>query len=402
MSKIVYIIGWVLLALAIVYDTILSKIRAAPDRVLPYSRILQVVLDLSTRIFRGQGVSAAIVVQDRGYWAGTSGTSEPGKPVNADMLFNIASIGKTFQAALILQLAQEGKLSLGDPIAKWGLGSPAIDAKITIRQLLNHTSGVFDWATHPQSPFIIPYREIDYARVWTQDEILDELGGDPYFSPGKGWHYSTTNYNLLRIVAGKVTGTAALVEIQNRFLGPLGLEHTLALGAGDSILPHLEMAHSWIDIDGERHDVSVDSQAWIRSLSPHMMVASALDLARWCQSLYGGRVLSEASLREMLDFHRPTPDEPPVTGYGLGTEEIAVKGLFQSYGHLGYHYGTMSAMLYLPRLKASVVVLTNENNHPFQYGVAFGFLAAILVRRLRVVLCSALLLLLTVMLWRKR
>jgi D-alanyl-D-alanine carboxypeptidase len=281
------------------------------------------------------------------------------------------------------------------------LGSPIIDPKITIRQLLNHTSGVFDWATHRQSPFIIPYREIDHTKVWTQDKILDKLGGKPYFSPGNGWRYSTTNYNLLRIVAEKVTGTSALIEIQNRFLGPLGLQHTLALGIDDPIPPHLEMAHSWIDVGGddERQDISGDSQAWITSLSPHMMVASALDLARWCQSLYGGRVLGEAALKDMLDFHRPTPDEPPVTGYGLGTEEIAVRGLFQSYGHLGYHYGTMSAMLYLPKLKASVVVLTNENNHPFQYGVAFGLLAVILVRRLRPVLCFVLLLILAAVLW---
>ena len=416
MNKIVSLIGWIVFALVIVYDTILSKIWAAPDRVLTCSGILQGVLDLNTGILRGQGVSAAIAVRERGYWAGASGLSEPGKPVQADMLFNIASIGKNFLAALALQLAEEVKLSLDDPIAKWGLGSPTIDAQITVRQLLNHTSGVYDWATHRQSPFIVPYREIDHAKVWTQDELLDKLGGEPYFSPGTGWHYSTTNYNLLRFVAEKVTGTSALVEIQNRFLRPLGLEHTLALGVDDPIPPHLEMVHSWIDAGGHagghagsraggevgRRDVSGDSQAWIRSISPHMMLASALDLARWSQALYGGDVLGEASLKEMLDFHRPTPGEPPVTGYGLGTEEIAVRGLFRSYGHLGYHYGSMSAMLYLPRLRTSVVVLTNENNHAFQYGVAFSLLALILARWLRPALCFVCLLILTVVLWRTR
>ena len=240
------------------------------------------------------------------------------------------------------------------------------DERITIRQLLNHTSGVFDWPTDPQSPFITPYREIEHARVWTQDDVLDELAREPYFAPGQGWHYSTTNDNLLKIIAERLTGTTALLEMQRRFLGPLGL-HTLALDVNDPIPPYLERVYSWIvHGDGERQDISGDSEAWIRSMSPHVMVASALDLAKWCQALYGGRVLSEASLKDMLDFHRSTPDEPPVTGYGLGIEEIAVARLLQSYGHLGYHCGTMSAMLYLPKLKASLVVLANENNHSLQ------------------------------------
>jgi hypothetical protein len=84
----------------------------------------------------------------------------------------------------------------------------------------------------------------------------------------------------------------------------------------------------------------------------------------------------------------------------LGTAEIGVKGLLQSYGHLGYHYGSMSAMLYLPKTRTSVVVLTNENNHPFQYGVGFGLLAVMLLRRVRHLLWSAFLLILTLALWK--
>jgi len=104
----------------------------------------------------------------------------------------------------------------------------------------------------------------------------------------------------------------------------------------------------------------------------------------------------------MLDFHRPTPDEPPLTGYGLGTAEIAVKGLLQAYGHLGYHYGSMSAMLCLPKIKTSVVVLTNENNHPFQYSVAIGLVAAMMLRRVRYLLWSAFLLAVTLVLLRSK
>ena len=157
------------------------------------------------------------------------------------------------------------------------------------------------------------------------------------------------------------------------------LEHTISIDTVSPIPPQHEVAHSWLDVngDGKLEDISSDPQTWITSMSPNMMYASAIDLARWSEALYGGQVLSATSLAQILTFHRPTPNEPPITGYGLGTEEIAVKNLIQSYGHLGFHYGNMSAMLYFPKLKTSLVVLTNENNPPFQYGVSFSLLAMI-------------------------
>jgi D-alanyl-D-alanine carboxypeptidase len=403
MMKIINIMGWIILILMIVNDAIFSQIQEPSMRDLRFSNLLQAVLDFNTRIFRGQGVSAAIIIEDRGHWAGTSGYSEPGKPIDEDMLFNIGSIGKNFLATLILQLAEEERLSLDDPLGKWELGSPTVDKNITVRQLLNHTSGVFDWVTHHQSPFNKPYRQIDYERAWSQDEVLSQLSGKPYFPPGNGWHYSTTNYNLLKIIAEKVTGTTVSVEIQNRFLQPLGLAHTIAMDVSMQIPAQNQVAHSWLDVngDGETEDISTDAQTWITSMSPNMMYASAFDLARWSQALYGGKVLSESSLDYMLDFHRPTPNEPPLTGYGLGTAEIAIKSLLQSYGHLGYHYGNMSAMLYFPKLRASIVVLTNENNQPFQYGVSFSLLAVILLWKMRYFLCLAVLGILTVVGWKR-
>ncbi len=174
MGRIAYVIGWVILAVMIIRDHVVPRLRTTPSSVLPSAKVLQTILDLSARAFRGQGVSAAVVTE-QGHWTGASGASEPGRPIGTDMLFNIGSIGKNFLAALILQLTEEGKLSLDDRIAAWGLGSPTIDQRITVRQLLNHTSGVFDWVAHRQSPFCAPYAEIDHARVWTQDEILNQL-----------------------------------------------------------------------------------------------------------------------------------------------------------------------------------------------------------------------------------
>jgi D-alanyl-D-alanine carboxypeptidase len=385
-------------------DTILSRGMKPSGNTIPCSKTLQAVLDFNTKLFHGKGVSAAIISKKKGFWSGTDGYSEPGKPVDPDMLFNIASIGKNFLAVLIVQLAEDGKLSLDDSIATWELGNQNIDESITIRQLLNHTSGIFDWVTHRRSPFFIPYCDIDYTKSWTCDEILNELSGKPYFPPGEGWHYSTTNYNLLKIIAEKVTGTPVSKEIYTRFLHPLSLGHVIYLDIDDQIPPGLEIVHSWFDVngDGELEDISGNAQNWIASMSPHMMYASAMDLARWSQALYNGEVLSRIYLNQVLDFHRPTPGEPPITGYGLGTEEIAVKNIIRSYGHLGFHYGSMSAMLYFPKLGTSMVVLSNENNQPFQYGVTSSLLIVMLLRQARYFLIIAVLAILTFMLYKKR
>jgi len=384
-----------------VNDTMKSEKEVQSARILPFSGMLQTVINLNTRLFDGQGVSAAIVTNNHRYWTGTGGYSESGNPVNTDMLFNIGSIGKNFLAALILQLAEEGRLSLDDPLSKWGLGSSTIDENITIRQLLNHTSGIFDWVEHPQSPFILPYSQIEFERIWTQDEILTLFAGDPYFQSGYGWNYSTTNYNLLKVIAEKTTGTTVPSEISKRFLQPLGLEHTITLDTGTRIPSHLYLAHGWFDVngDGEAEDISGDSQNWIISMSPNMMYASAIDLANWSQALYEGRELSKTSLNEMLNFHHPTPGEPPITGYGLGTAEISLKGLIRFYGHLGFHYGNISAMLYLPKLHTSLAVLTNGNNQLYQYIISFNLLTAIVLIRLRYFLYAAILVLVLFVSW---
>ena len=376
-----------------------EKVRSS--RKIPFSGMLHSAINLNTKVFHGQGVSAAIVTDNNRYWTGTGGYSEPGVPVSADMLFNIGSIGKNFLAVLILQLAEEERLSLDDPVSKWGLRSPVIDKNITIRQLLNHTSGIFDWVEHRQSPFIMPYRKIDYQRIWTQEEILKRLAGDPYFQPGWGWNYSTTNYNLLKIIAEKTTRTTVSAEIMNRFIQPLGLEHTIVLDTGSTVPLRLEIVHGWFDVNGEGtpEDISGDSQNWIISMSPCMMYASATDLALWSQELYEGRVLNGASLKEMLSFRHPAPGEPPLTGYGLGTAEISLKGLIKFYGHLGYHYGNMSAMLYIPAMHTSLAVLTNSNNQIFQYVVCFDLLIAIVLIHLRYFIYAAIAVLILFISW---
>jgi D-alanyl-D-alanine carboxypeptidase len=338
-----------------------------PDTTAPrFARDLQRVLDLSVRITNGTGISAAVIVPGQGTWTGAAGRSEPSKALAPDMLFDIASIGKNFLAILVCQLAEEGRLSLDDPLSKWLPDYPNVDNSITIRQLLNHTSGLFDWVDHPQSPYRRPFSTIVFEEVSSPEEVLSKLVSGPYFSKGGGFHYSTTNYTLLRMIAEKATGSTVGKEIRTRFLEPLKLSHTFVLDAETRLPETVSVAHAWCEIEGNGNLTDVTSRpvTWIATRSPALMYSTAEDLARWSQAVYGGKILDRTWLEEVLTFHRPTPaapGEPFAVGYGLGTEELRLGGLVM-WGHLGWQYGYTSSMLYVPKRSASIVVLINDNN----------------------------------------
>lgn len=164
----------------------------------------------------------------------------------------------------------------------------------------------------------------------------------------------------------KVTGSTVAEEIQGRFLEPLDLNHTFVLDAETRVPDAMSIAHAWFDVDGDGtlEDVTSRSVTWIATRSPALMYCTAGDLARWSQALYGGELLDQTSLEQVLTFHRPAPTapgEPLATGYGLGTQELRLGGLVM-WGHLGWQPGYTSSMLYIPKHSASIAVLLNDNN----------------------------------------
>jgi len=337
---------------------------------LPSGPALQAALDLARTLTGGTGVSAAVVVEGKGRWAGASGSSDPETPLHAKMLFDIGSVGKNLVAALVLQLAEEDRLDLDDPVGQWLPPYQNVDEDITIRQLLGHTSGVFDFVEHPRSPFRVPFDSIAFDEATSPEATLRDLVGEPYFPPGTGWHYSTTNYLLLRLIVEEATGSTVRAEIQERFLRPLALGRTVVMDEERVSLEGHEAARPWFDADadGDLDDISSRGRAWMAGRSPAMIFASADDLARWTRALYGGQVLGKASLDEMLRFRRPSPGEP-YSGYGLGTGELRFGGR-EIWGHLGWQYGYTAAMLHLPARETSIGLLINDNNMTC-IGVAF-------------------------------
>ena len=333
----------------------------------PFAQELQQALDNSRESGELIGVSVAIIDSEGRLWTMVSGDSHAGQPITEDMLFDMGSAGKILAAPLMLDLAEEGLLSLDDPIDRYIDPPPGVDGSIPIRLLLNHTSGLANMVEHPSSPFRIPYNDIDFERWWTIEEIFTELASEPYFAPGEGWHYSQAGYQIATLIVKEVTGSTMAEQIQSRLLDSLGIQG-MVLDFSQPLPSDVTIAHSWVDTDGDGipEDVSDRSRNWIASLSRILYYTTAEDFARWGHALFSGEVLEPSSLNQMLTFVRPDDygNEPPIfTGYGLGVLEWIPQlthGEY-GYGHSGSIPGYRAFLAHLPEHELTIAVLSNSD-----------------------------------------
>jgi len=357
------------------------------ERELPFAQELQDALDAGLEEHGGMGISAAVIVPGYRTWVGASGVSHETTPMTPDTLFSAGSITKMFAATLVLQLAEEGVLTLDDPLHKWLPDYPNIDNTITIRQLLNHTSGVYDYVEHPDA---FETFFADPARSWRPEEILTTFVLEPYFPKGTGWHYSNTGYALVEMIVREATGSEAYAELRKRFWSPLRLDSTFL--DGEDAIPG-NVAHGWSDdwpdMSGDTLGISGDGEPDDLSSLPRTapygswglaaaMISTPEDLARWSQALYHERrVLSQESLDEMLTFHSPTPGEPRFSGYGLGVGEISpalTQGL-EMWGHGGSVHGYTAIVGYLPEYGASIAAMVNFDSYGVLVDIGARFLS---------------------------
>ncbi|MFG6191695.1 serine hydrolase domain-containing protein [Nonomuraea sp. JJY05] len=265
------------------------------------------------------------VHDERGEWAGSAGVAELGgtaePPIDGHV--RIGSNTKTFIATLVLQLVAEGKVGLDIPAADH-LPEFGLDRRITVRMLLQHTSGVFNFSgeVHDDGT-VVPGIPIPYGtagREWVDNRfksyrpeelVRRALSKPARFEPGTDWSYSNTNYVLARLLIEKVTGRSLAAEMRQRILGPLGLSGTVVPDASPEIPePHAHAYYRYEDagrqqtIDITRHDPS-----WISTGGD--MISTTGDLHTFISALVGGRLLPAELLAEMC-----APE--PKAGYGLG------------------------------------------------------------------------------------
>ena len=304
------------------------------------------------------GISAAVVFPDGAMWTGQAGVGvlSTKAELTPDTLFSVGSITKTFTGALALRLAERGTISLDDRLSKWVPTYPNA-ANITLRELLNHTSGIRDFFETATFKYI----DADHNATWTPEQVLARIG-KPYFAPGKGYHYSSTNYVLLGLVLERATGKQLAELVRTEFLDPLGLSHTF-LQSEEPITGTL--AHGYLGPPTSPKDVSVG-----QAMLPYVSVATASgasgalvstpsDIAKWATALYGGELLDHASMAAMLDVSTSAPYHPEIQ-YGLAVERLPVGGRL-GWGHRGHLDGFWSTMVYLPASHLTFVVLVSAD-----------------------------------------
>ena len=283
--------------------------------------------------------------------------------VTPDMPFAAGSITKTWTACTILQLAEEGVITLEDPLSDWLPAYPNVDGAITIRQLLNHTGGIYNFTEHPEYWEAVIWD--DPARDWPPEETILKYVLEPYFPKGEGWHYSNSGYVLLRMIIEEATGSSVATAYRNRFWDPLGLGRTYL--AGEEELP-ANTAHGWWDMDGDRvyDDFGSVPRNAFSSGTGGQVFATAEDLAQWARALYHEQtVLSQESFEEMVTFLPVSMEsEPLLAGYGLGAVRFSPEVFddLEVWGHGGDAPGYAAGSFYLPDYGVSVGVADNTEN----------------------------------------
>ena len=327
---------------------------------------LQQTLDDRRETYGVPGVSAAVVVPGEGLWAGASGReSRDGRPVVPATFFNVGSITKTFVAALLVDLAADGVVRLDDPLARWLPGYPNA-RRITLRELLNHTSGLSDFTVNPA--FWAALRSADAStdqRLLTVEGRLS-LTPPPLGAPGKSWAYSNSGYLVLGRVIERATGSTVSEQLQRRLLNRLRLRNVVYPAEQPLRGP---LAHGHVDIDEDGSADDVISRFGIRAgqktrafgWTDGGITATARALARWGHALYGGDVLAPRWQREMLTFRRG----PPGGEYGLGV--VRDRGLRNTHvrlGHDGNNTGYRSELRHYPDAGVTIAVLWNDEAVP--------------------------------------
>ncbi len=278
---------------------------------------------------KAHGVSFAAVRAGELLWAGSDGRARDGRTaLSGDTPMVIGSVTKTFVAAAVLQLAEEGVLDLDDPVRDHLPQVRDLSPKITLRQLLDHTSGLADLFNDTTRRGL----EEEPGHAWTAEEVLETLHA-PWYKPGEGWAYANTNYYLLGMIVERVTGASLADVVAERFFDPLALEGTRVLtGAeGDPLEP------AWTTI------------FWASGA----MAAPAADLARWGDAIYGGALLTEASRSGMLKMNDHD--------YGLGVQKIEV-GKVKGYGHTGLLNTYTTLLFHVPAEDVTVALLVNRSH----------------------------------------
>lgn len=298
---------------------------------------------------------------------------EADQPMTPWHVLHSASVVKLYVTAQTMLLVEEGRLDLDEPMAEHL--PPDLVAgvdhgdEITIRQLLNHTSGVYDYFNSPA--FFLAYLD-DPLRVWTVEEYLDIVQShQARFAPGESWSYSNSNYLLLSLIIDELTGDHAQ-HLQDEMLAPLGLEHTwYKVQPGYPSPPGLVNAYA--DLEGRERLVNISDVYEARySLmqGDDGLMAGATDYGRLAQALFQGEIVSASSLEAMTTWEGIGLEG---LSYGLGLIRDERVG-HTAVGHSGSTDASGAMVFWFEEEQTVVVLLVDSSlNDPWGSRFTDGF-----------------------------
>ena len=317
---------------------------------------LQFVLDSTCTARNIKGASAAVSVPGMGVWEGVYGESHAGTPIDPTMFLGVGSNTKTYVATVLLKLQEQGLVDLDDTVGTW-ITHPNIDGQITIRQLLNHSSGINSYTNSvPWSNAVFS----DVGQIWDPQDLMQYVDA-PEFPAGTSWSYSNSNYLVAGLIIEAVTGGTLQDALTDLVLTPADLDSTQLYVQGTDAL---HIPHIWTDaLEGYLEDLIADygyehnsmmTAAWAAG----GIMATAKDNALYWTKLMEGDLLSTDSWAEMST----TIPIGANTAYGLGIFRMANFNGQTVWMHGGTNLGFINENLGDPLTGVGISVLTNQDS----------------------------------------
>lgn len=319
------------------------------------SRFKEQVDRLFQERFTASAPGAAVVVTLKGEPLLLKGYGladvEHNVPITPDTKFNLSSVTKQFVAFSILLLEKEEKLGLDDDVRKHLPELPAFSSAVTLRHLLHHTSGLWEYSAIMHS--FCGYVAGD--RI-TRDAIMDMLKRQrtPLFEPGSQWDYCNTNYLLLAQVVERVGGVPIQEWAQKNIFDPLGMSDSLFRRNSSQLIPRLAECYT-----KEKGELVLNSASWVDYVGPSYLFTTVRDMARWMDNFRTKKVGGPEVVDKMFLKSTLNDGSKSFYGFGLGVSTPYGKLII---GHSGQTAGYKTEMLYCPELDLGIAVLANERS----------------------------------------
>lgn len=326
----------------------------------PYQEILDAAYSADE-----PGASAIVARGDEILFLGARGSAnlEHGTPIEPNMVFRLGSITKQFTSAAIMILVEQGKLALDDPLTKFLPDYPEVGKSVTVEHLLTHTSGIVSYTGIPG------YMQTEIIKVRNVDEMVAVFKDLPIeFAPGEQFAYNNSGYVLLGAIIEKVSGLSYEEFIQQKIFDPLGMTRSYYDNHA-RIIP--DRVSGYGGAPGEYRNARYLSMT--QPYAAGSLLSTVEDLLRWNTALFGGELISQASLKKMTTPYELSSGGPNSYAYGLSVTDVRGQ---HTLSHGGGINGFSTYGLYIPEAKIFVAVLSNNTGSTSRPGTISTRMAA--------------------------